>query len=40
MFHLQNGNADAAARSFAEALAINPRSDAARSGLEQARARR
>jgi len=40
MFHLRNANADAAARYFAEALAIDPRSDSARDGLLQARAER
>ena len=39
-FHLQNADADAAARYFAEALAINPRSEAARSGLAETRAQR
>jgi isoquinoline 1-oxidoreductase len=39
-FQLQNANADAAERTFADALAVNPQSEAARTGLAQARAAR
>jgi spermidine synthase len=39
-FQLQHANVDAALRTFADALAVNPQSDAARNGLAQARAAR
>jgi Tfp pilus assembly protein PilF len=38
VFHLQSTNPQEAARDFAEALSIDAQSQAARSGLAQARA--
>ena len=40
LLHLQSGSPAVAARVFAEALAIDPESNGARSGLAQARAQR